>query len=91
MVKRFGNEEPRCPHCGGEMLDMGRDFHAPKQSKDWEWHKLEILTDGWKISGVFDSCGCCGPGARPRTFAEAKQQKREQERVPVGVGKAGRV
>jgi len=51
------------------MLDLGRDFAAPRKKADAQWRKLEILV----AAGLrFDSCGCAGPGARPRTLGEAR-------------------
>jgi Ser/Thr protein kinase RdoA (MazF antagonist) len=59
----------RCGRCGGTMTAMGRDFAAPRRLAKNQWRKLEILVG----EGVnFASCGCQGPGWRPRTLAEAK-------------------
>jgi len=51
------------------MTDFGHDFQPPRKSEDLQWKKLELLAS----QGVrFDSCGCTGPGYKPKTFAEAK-------------------
>ena len=43
---------------------MGLDFKPPSQTKKKEWSVLEGL---WTIGETFHSCGCGGPGYRPRT------------------------
>lgn len=59
-----------CPLCRVPMVNMGRDFKAPRKSADPQWEKLRILV----ASGVrFDSCGCDGPGPRPRTLGDARR------------------
>lgn len=65
----YRREHVPCPECGAPMVAMGRDFHAPRRGSRNQWRKVELLA----ARGVrFDSCGCRGPGYRPRTFAEAK-------------------
>lgn len=60
---------PRCPSCSAPMVDLGRDFAAPRKSATAQWRKLGILV----AAGVrFESCGCSGPGPRPRTLGEAR-------------------
>lgn len=60
---------PLCPTCRNEMVDMGRDFKAPRKEASNQWTKLRILV----AQGVrFDSCGCDGPGPRPKTLGEAR-------------------
>lgn len=54
----------RCPQCRGEMASMGLDFKPPAQSKKKEWSILEEL---WTVGETFHSCGCGGPGYRPRS------------------------
>jgi len=69
-VRSSANEKPLCPTCRQVMIDMGRDFAAPRKESDNQWRKLELLV----AAGVrFDSCGCSGPGPRPHTLAQAKQ------------------
>ena len=58
-----------CPECRRPMVAMGLDFKAPRQSNWKQWRKVEILTR----HGIrFNSCGCGGPGYRPRTLAEVR-------------------
>lgn len=59
-----GDEHPaRCPECGEPMAELGLDFQAPPQSKRKQWEVLETL---WEVGETFHSCGCGGPGYRPR-------------------------
>lgn len=57
----------KCPQCGEEMADMGLDFKAPKNSDVKQWRKVEIL---YQHDFTFHSCGCCGPGFRPKELNE---------------------
>ncbi len=57
----------RCPECRRPMTAMGLDFQAPRQVDRKQWRKVEILAR----HGIrYTSCGCNGPGPRPRTLAE---------------------
>lgn len=59
-----GDEHPaRCPECGEPMAEMGLDFQAPPKAKRAQWRVLESL---WEAGQTFHSCGCGGPGYRPR-------------------------
>src|ERR671931_2492524 len=58
-----------CPQCGVEMADMGRDFKAPKQINVKQWKKVEIL---YQHGFTYHSCGCCGPGLRPKELHEVE-------------------
>jgi len=60
-----------CRRCRQPMIRMGRDFHAPRHADLAQWRKLEILAAAGLL---FFSCGCSGPGQRPRTLADAKSQ-----------------
>ncbi len=73
----------KCPDCGHPMHEMGLDFKAPRKKNRKQWKKVEVL----HAAGItFGSCGCGGPGYRPRTMREvpeflAEQQKRRLETV----------
>jgi hypothetical protein len=58
-----------CPECGKPMAAMGLDFKAPRQSDIKQWRKVEIL---FRHGIAFRSCGCAGPGFRPRTLRDVK-------------------
>ena len=70
------------------MIDMGRDFHAPRHDALAQWRKLEMLVSATRRQGqlgpLFGSCGCEGPGAQPATLALARQAERDsnRERLP---------
>ncbi len=72
----FGDTETRessvsCPNCDRGMIPMGHDFQAPRRQNKAQWRKVRLLAE----AGIkFYSCGCDGPGYRPRTLSEAKQQ-----------------
>jgi hypothetical protein len=54
---------PVCPECGRAIASMGLDFKAPKQDDQKAWRLAEEL---WTIGETYHSCGCSGPGYRPR-------------------------
>jgi DNA-directed RNA polymerase subunit RPC12/RpoP len=59
-----GPDKPaRCPQCGLLMADLGLDFKPPKTSDDKAW---DIVAKLWEVGITFHSCGCGGPGYRPR-------------------------
>lgn len=63
--------DPICPRCRAGMIDLGWDFHAPRRRNINQWRKITLLV----AAGItFNSCGCHGPGPRPRTLSEAKSQ-----------------
>lgn len=60
----------RCPQCGKNMADMGFDFKAPKQGDLKQWEKVRLL---YEHGFNFYSCGCCGPGYRPKELREVSE------------------
>lgn len=63
-----GDDQPaRCPQCGLLMADMGLDFAPPSMSDTKAWTALAAL---FEVGETFHSCGCGGPGYRPRAPAE---------------------
>ena len=68
---------PRCPQCAQPMLHVGRDFAAPRRVDERGWRALAAVLD----AGLrFDSCGCGGPGERPRTPAAVRARMRHAQR-----------
>lgn len=59
--------EVRCPECGTPAHAMGYDFKPPRQHDRRQWEKVRLL---FAHGYTYDSCGCGGPGYRPRTLAE---------------------
>jgi DNA-directed RNA polymerase subunit RPC12/RpoP len=60
-------ESVKCPQCGKSMNSMGMDFQAPPRNDERQWEKVRIL---FAHGFAYHSCGCGGPGCRPRTLAE---------------------
>lgn len=72
--------EHRCPHCGGEQLDAGQDFPAPKRTDVQGWRVMAILL----TAGVTFHSSCCGgPGWRPRTLREVRQCRELADRTGI--------
>lgn len=71
LIRRFEeqyrNKKQKCPDCGAEMYNVGRDFKSPKKDKIREW---EIVRGMYKIGHTFESCGCHGPGYIPQKKAD---------------------
>lgn len=61
--KDVKNHNKKCPNCRLEMATMGLDFRAPKQRDKKAWKIIEEL---YNNNIIFHSCGCNGPGYRPR-------------------------
>jgi hypothetical protein len=49
------------------MVNAGHDFSAPKKQNIRQWKKVASLL---RENINFNSCGCAGPGYRPRTLRE---------------------
>jgi len=86
-VNRGGPDRPyRCPQCSQEMANMGLDFAAPKKTDTKAWKTLESL---YEIGVTFHSCGCSGPGYRPRNpkalleFLQQRLQEYEKQALLV--------
>lgn len=64
-IKKGGEDRPaRCPQCGALMANMGMDFKPPPMKDTRQWRVLQ----GLYVAGqTFHSCGCSGPGYRPRS------------------------
>lgn len=59
-----------CPQCGCVMADIGHDFKAPPMRDLRQWEKVRLLFEG---GATFHSCGCGGPGYRPKKLSEVEQ------------------
>lgn len=60
-----------CPDCRQPMFDVGRDFHVPRRADVRQWRKVGLLVERGLL---FHSCGCSGPGPRPRTLGDARSE-----------------
>lgn len=57
------NSPAKCPQCGAQMANMGKDFESPKQKDDKAWKHLQNL---YAVGITYFSCGCTGPGYIPQ-------------------------
>jgi hypothetical protein len=82
MFRNHRGEAPvralKCPECKSPMRDMGRDFKAPRTSELAQWKKVEVL---FRAGFKYWSCGCSGPGERPKYLREVPEFLREHERL----------
>lgn len=65
------HEQP-CPCCGAAMIDAGQDLAVPRRRDAAGWKALSVVL---KAGLTFHSCGCGGPGFRPRTPAEVRARQ----------------
>jgi hypothetical protein len=70
-VNPAGPERPaRCPQCGLLMANLGLDFQPPPRTAEKEWAVVASL---WTVGITFHSCGCGGPGYRPRNSKDYRK------------------
>jgi hypothetical protein len=62
------------------MVDLGRDFKAPKQGDVKQWRKVAKL---YENGIIFSSCGCCGPGARPGKLQDVEAFLTERAKATI--------
>jgi hypothetical protein len=60
--------EAKCPNCGGEMANLGRDLRLPTKTKDEQWACIKYLVDN---NYNIYSCGCQGIGFVPHKMQDA--------------------
>jgi hypothetical protein len=81
-VEHHGPEQPAvCPECGGPLASMGLDFKAPRRDDLKGWRLAEEL---WTVGETFHSCGCSGPGYRPRDLPAYREFLVERRREYLG-------
>lgn len=37
-----------CPHCGRELVSMGKNFKAPRKQDEIQWRKLQLVVEAWR-------------------------------------------
>jgi ribosomal protein L34E len=79
--KKQANPQPTCPECKQPMHNMGLDFKAPKKTDLEQWQKVRRL---YAAGFTFASCGCGGPGERPRRLRELPEFLRRQQTRSLG-------
>jgi DNA-directed RNA polymerase subunit RPC12/RpoP len=62
------SHEARCPTCGGEVFNIGRDLRVPVKTKDEQWRCIKYLVD--QNYNIY-SCGCQGIGFVPHKMEDA--------------------
>jgi hypothetical protein len=67
-----------CPQCGGALHNLGKDFKVPRQRDVKGWQKVEQL---YQHGIRFGSCGCGGPGYRPKRLNEVERFLATSEEV----------
>jgi hypothetical protein len=66
----YPSNEAKCPNCGGEMANLGRDLRLPAKTKDEQWACIKYLVDN--KYNIY-SCGCQGIGFVPHKMEDAIQ------------------
>ena len=61
-------KDAKCPNCGNEMANLGRDLRLPAKTKDEQWRCIKYLVDN--KYNIY-SCGCQGIGFVPHKMEEA--------------------
>ncbi len=67
-------KEAKCPNCGGEMANLGRDLRLPVKTKDEQWRCIKYLVDN--KYNIY-SCGCQGIGFVPHKMEDAIELVKE--------------
>jgi hypothetical protein len=61
-----------CPRCRGPLINAGFDLAIPRRRDLAGWRTLAATLR----AGVrFFSCGCSGPGYRPRRWSEVRDRR----------------
>jgi hypothetical protein len=63
-------KDAKCPNCGNEMYNLGRDLRLPTKTKDEQWRCIQYLYDN--KYNIY-SCGCQGIGFVPHKMEDAIQ------------------
>jgi hypothetical protein len=64
----YEGNEAKCPNCGGEMANLGRDLRLPAKTKNEQWACIKYLVDN--KYNIY-SCGCQGIGFVPHKMSDA--------------------
>jgi hypothetical protein len=71
--------EAKCPNCGNEMANLGRDLRLPSKTKDEQWACIKYLVDN--KYNIY-SCGCQGIGFVPHKMEDAIALVAESKKRP---------
>jgi hypothetical protein len=67
-------KDPKCPNCGSEMYNLGRDLRLPTKTKDEQWKCIKYL---YENEYNIYSCGCSGIGFVPHKMEDAIELVKE--------------
>jgi leucyl aminopeptidase len=67
-------KDAKCPNCGSEMYNLGRDLRLPTKTKDEQWRCIKYLYDN---NYNIYSCGCQGIGFVPHKMEDAIELVKE--------------
>ena len=76
--------EAKCPNCGGEMANLGRDLRLPAKTKNEQWQCIKYLIDN--KYNIY-SCGCQGIGFVPHKMADAIAIVAERKEIQKAIQK----
>jgi hypothetical protein len=62
------SKDAKCPTCGAEAFNVGRDIRLPKKENSVQWQCIKYLVD--HKYNIY-SCGCSGIGFVPHKMADA--------------------
>ncbi|MFC5539862.1 hypothetical protein ACFPQ1_36530 [Rhodocytophaga aerolata] len=71
----------KCPDCGDQMVNLGKDLRLPKKDKQEQWMAIEYLANN---NFNFFTCGCDGIGVVPQNLQEAYKLMEERRRKTEG-------
>ena len=63
-------KESKCPNCGGQAFNVGRDLRLPNKEADEQWRCIKYLVDN--KYNIY-SCGCQGIGFVPHKMKDAME------------------
>ena len=67
-------ESLKCPRCGGEALNFGRHFKAPRKTAKRQWDKIRFLVKhGFRFQKIRLASGRQDSVAYPETLEEARE------------------
>jgi Zn finger protein HypA/HybF involved in hydrogenase expression len=67
-------KDAKCPNCGSEMFNLGRDLRLPTKTKDEQWRCIKYLYDNQY--NIY-SCGCQGIRFVPHKMEDAIELVKE--------------
>jgi predicted aminopeptidase len=76
--------DAKCPNCGGEMANLGRDLRLPAKTKNEQWQCIKYLIDN--KYNIY-SCGCQGIGFVPHKMADAIALVAERKEIQKAIQK----